>query len=150
MWVWQHGKVSLFVPRGLGLSVSDRAIAGYLSITEADAALASGELSAISLTEAVFDRVEQFDSVLNAYVRLMVDSATAEAVASDVRARRGDRLQPTELRDLASTGPLRMLMWLGNFERPARWSSEKPIRTNSLVEQRPITLIMGLLVIHGT
>ena len=95
MWVWQHGKASLFFLLRFRV-LCDRAIAGYLSITEADAALASGELSAISLTEAVFDRIEQFDPALNAYVRLMVDSATAEAVAADVRAQRGDRLGPLD------------------------------------------------------
>ena len=58
---------------------------GYLGIGEAAAALDSGELTSLNLTEAVLDRIERLNPTLNAYTLVMADSARADAHAADSR-----------------------------------------------------------------
>jgi aspartyl-tRNA(Asn)/glutamyl-tRNA(Gln) amidotransferase subunit A len=69
---------------------------GYLGIREAAAALASGKLSSLDLTEAVLARIEQLNPTLNAYTCVMADSAPADARAADARATAGERLGPMD------------------------------------------------------
>ena len=64
----------------------------YLDIAEASRRLDDGELSALAITEALFARIDETDVQLNAYVRLMRESALAEARAADERAQAGRRL----------------------------------------------------------
>ncbi len=68
----------------------------YLTIAEASSRIASGELSPLALTEALFRRIDETDARLNSYVRLMRDSAMAEAAASEERARAGRRRGPLD------------------------------------------------------
>ena len=63
----------------------------YLSIAEASARIEAGELSPVALLKAVFGRIDATDAVLNSYVRLMRESALAEARAAEQRAQRGER-----------------------------------------------------------
>lgn len=69
---------------------------GYLEIGEAAAALASGELTSLDLTESVLDRVERLNPTLNAYTLVMADSARADARAADSRTAAGRRLGPLD------------------------------------------------------
>ena len=48
-------------------------------------ALAAGEISARELAQAYLERIERYDSHLNAYITVMADTALAEADASDER-----------------------------------------------------------------
>ena len=68
----------------------------YLSVAEASARIARGELSPVALTEAVFVRIEATEPQINAYVRLMRSSALAEAGAAAERARGGARIGPLD------------------------------------------------------
>lgn len=69
---------------------------GYLEIGQAAAALASGELSSLDLTDAVLDRIERLNPTLNAYTCVMSDSAQTDARAADARSQAGDRLGPLD------------------------------------------------------
>ena len=80
----------------------------YLSIAEAAEMIAAKWLSPVELTEAVFRRIEATDGTLNAYNRLMRDSALAEAKASAERAAAGRLIGPLDgipigLKDLYDT-----------------------------------------------
>ena len=66
------------------------------SIAEAAARMQAGELTASDLLEAALDRIGETDRRLNAFVRLMTDSARAEAGAATERARAGSRLGPLD------------------------------------------------------
>ncbi len=66
------------------------------SIAEAAARIQAGELTASDLLEATLDRIGETDRRLNAFVRLMTDSARAEAGAATERARAGSRLGPLD------------------------------------------------------
>jgi aspartyl-tRNA(Asn)/glutamyl-tRNA(Gln) amidotransferase subunit A len=68
----------------------------YLSIAEASRRIADGALAPTALTDAVFERIAITDGALNSYVRLMTESARAEAEAADERARAGRRLGPLD------------------------------------------------------
>ncbi len=79
------------------------------SIAEAAARIQAGELTASDLLEAALDRIGETDRRLNAFVRLMTDSARAEAGAATERARAGSRLGPLDgipiaVKDLYDTG----------------------------------------------
>lgn len=69
---------------------------GTLTIAEADAQIARGDLSPVALTEAAFARIGATDRSVNAFVRLMRVSATEEAQAAEGRARAGKRLGPLD------------------------------------------------------
>jgi aspartyl-tRNA(Asn)/glutamyl-tRNA(Gln) amidotransferase subunit A len=68
----------------------------YLSIAEASRRIEAGDLSPVDLTAAVFARIDETDEATNSYVRLMRDSALAEAEAAAERARAGARLGPLD------------------------------------------------------
>ncbi len=57
-------------------------------------AVASGDLSATELTEAVLERIAAVDPLLNAFTVVLVDQARAEAAARDEALSRGDRVGP--------------------------------------------------------
>lgn len=69
---------------------------GALTIAEADARIASGELSPVALTAAAFARIDATNGHVNAFVRLMRDSALEEARAADERAHAGRRIGPLD------------------------------------------------------
>jgi aspartyl-tRNA(Asn)/glutamyl-tRNA(Gln) amidotransferase subunit A len=62
-----------------------------LTITEAHRELTTGRLSAVELTKAVLDRVEQLNGELNAYLHVAADAALAQARAADDARRDDDR-----------------------------------------------------------
>ena len=76
--------------------MADELDLGYLGIGEAAAALASGELSSLDLTEAVLARIERLNPTLNAYTYVMADSARADARAADARGAAGERRGPLD------------------------------------------------------
>ncbi|MPZ99647.1 MAG: hypothetical protein GEU80_09995 [Dehalococcoidia bacterium] len=68
----------------------------YLTVAEAARLIAPGELSPVDLTRDVLARIEATDGLINAYVRLMGDSAMREAESAAERARAGQRLGPLD------------------------------------------------------
>ncbi len=68
----------------------------FLSIADASAAIETGTLSPVDLTQAVLDRIEETDGRLNSYVLVMKESALREAEASTERARTKSRLGPLD------------------------------------------------------
>ena len=69
---------------------------GYLEIGQAAAALASGELSSLDLTDAVLARIERLNPTLNGYTCVMSDSAQTDARAADARSQAGERRGPMD------------------------------------------------------
>ena len=61
-----------------------------LTIHEAHDRLARSELSSVELTEAVFDRIEQLDPALHAYLHLAREAALEQARAADARRAQGE------------------------------------------------------------
>ena len=61
-----------------------------LTAAEARQALDSREFSALELTEAYLERIEQFDGELGVYLHVMRDVALAQAAAADRRLATGD------------------------------------------------------------
>ena len=57
-----------------------------LTIAEASARIDAGTFTPTALAEAAFARIEAVDPAVHAYVRLMRDSAMAEAAAATQRA----------------------------------------------------------------
>ena len=83
-----------------------------LTIAAASARLARGVLRAIDLTNACLDRIERFDSGLNAFVTLTADQARASAEQADREIARGHRRGalhgiPIGLKDIYETAGLR-------------------------------------------
>ncbi len=76
-----------------GESAADLA---YLSIAEAGRRFADGSLAPTTLAEALLERITLTDNALHSYVRLMRESALAEADAATARARDGRRLGPLD------------------------------------------------------
>ncbi|HXA21080.1 MAG TPA: amidase, partial [Acetobacteraceae bacterium] len=77
-------------------------------IANASARLARGELRAIDLINACLDRIERFDSGLNAFVTLTADQARASAEQADREIARGHRRGalhgiPIGLKDIVDT-----------------------------------------------
>ena len=68
----------------------------YHSLTEASHALEAGDTTATALLDAALARIEETDGALNAFVRLMADSARTEAAAATERAASGGRLGPLD------------------------------------------------------
>ena len=68
----------------------------YLGIAEASARIEHGHLSPVALTEAVFARIDETEDRIHSYVRLMRNSALAEARAAEQRALAGTRLRPLD------------------------------------------------------
>ncbi|MCY3896654.1 MAG: amidase [Chloroflexi bacterium] len=69
---------------------------GYLEISQVAAALTSGEVSLLDLTEAVLARIERLNPTLNAYTCVMSDSAQTDARAADARSQAGERRGPMD------------------------------------------------------
>jgi aspartyl-tRNA(Asn)/glutamyl-tRNA(Gln) amidotransferase subunit A len=68
----------------------------HLSIRDASALIANGELDPVALTEAVFRRIDETDDRLHSYVRLMRTSALLEARAAQERAVAGQLRGPLD------------------------------------------------------
>ncbi|MBQ9086764.1 MAG: Asp-tRNA(Asn)/Glu-tRNA(Gln) amidotransferase subunit GatA [Clostridia bacterium] len=60
------------------------------TLTEHIRALEAREYSSLELTRAYLDRIEEIDSEIGAYLFVNTDEALKQAVASDLRRRRGD------------------------------------------------------------
>jgi aspartyl-tRNA(Asn)/glutamyl-tRNA(Gln) amidotransferase subunit A len=80
----------------------------YLSIRRASQLIAAKELSPVDLLEAILRRIEETDTAIHSYVRLMRVSAVQEARESEVRALAGNRLGdldgiPIAVKDLFDT-----------------------------------------------
>ncbi len=67
-----------------------------LSIAEASARIEAGTLSPTALAEATFARIDEVDPHVHAYVRLMRETALAEAEAATQRAADGQRRGPLD------------------------------------------------------
>ena len=76
--------------------MADEQALGYIGIDSASTALTEGSLTALDLTEAVLARIDRLNPTLNAYVRVMAESARADARAADARAAAGKRLGPLD------------------------------------------------------
>lgn len=78
-----------------------------LTIHEAHELLAKGEVTSVELTSAVFDRIEQVEDKVGAYITLVKDRAMAEAKAADemIRQGKGGRLTgvPLAIKDILCT-----------------------------------------------
>ena len=61
-----------------------------LTVSEASAALAAGELTSVALTEALLARVEAVEPTVRAFLTLTGEAALAAARAADA-SRRADR-----------------------------------------------------------
>ena len=68
----------------------------YATTAEAGRRIAARELSPVELTAALLRRIEETDGEINSYVRLMRDSALAEAQASENRAQAGELIGPLD------------------------------------------------------
>src|SRR5918995_7459209 len=78
-----------------------------LTAAEARQALDSGDFTALELTEAYLERIEQFDGELGVYLHVMRDVALAQAAAADRRLATGDASPltgiPLALKDVLCT-----------------------------------------------
>jgi aspartyl-tRNA(Asn)/glutamyl-tRNA(Gln) amidotransferase subunit A len=84
----------------------------FLTIAEASARLARGELTAVDLTNACLARIDRFDSRLNAFVTLTADQARAAARQADRELARGHRRGalhgiPIGIKDIYETAGVR-------------------------------------------
>ena len=66
------------------------------SIADASRQIDAGDLSPADLLDATFARIDETDDRLNSFVRLMKDSARAEAAAATLRAEAGQRRGPLD------------------------------------------------------
>jgi aspartyl-tRNA(Asn)/glutamyl-tRNA(Gln) amidotransferase subunit A len=66
------------------------------SIADASRQIDDGDLSPAGLLDATFARIKETDGRLNSFVRLMKDSARAEAAASTIRAEASQRRGPLD------------------------------------------------------
>src|ERR671911_2664508 len=78
-----------------------------LTAAAARQALDSREISALELTEAYLERIDQFDGELGVYLHIMGDVALAQAAAADHRLATGDATPltgiPVALKDVLCT-----------------------------------------------
>jgi aspartyl-tRNA(Asn)/glutamyl-tRNA(Gln) amidotransferase subunit A len=84
----------------------------YLPATELAALIRSRALSPVELMRATLDRIERSQSVLNAFITVAADSATAQAKAAEEAVQRGDALGPLHgvpvaVKDLVPTAGIR-------------------------------------------
>lgn len=66
----------------------------YLELLEVGRLIQSKELSSVEVTQAQLDRIGQVDGGLRSYVRVMADSALAEAKRADAEIARGESRGP--------------------------------------------------------
>ena len=82
-----------------------------LTITEALKKLQSREISATELARAHLDRIEKYNSELNAYITVTAERAMADAAAADERIKNGTALPldgiPIAMKDLFATRGIR-------------------------------------------
>ena len=93
----------------------------YLTIHEASSLLQSGQLSPVDLTRAFFDRIEQYDSTLKAYITLLPDRAMAAARTAEAELLRGERAANAS--GLSDRYPL--------CRQPQLWPTRLPVRPGS-------------------
>ncbi len=65
-----------------------------LSASELSKKLANNEISSVELTNAVYERIEQVESKINAYLYLNKENALAKAAEIDARRANGEKLSP--------------------------------------------------------
>ena len=75
-----------------------------LDVTAAATALRRGDFSAVELTRAYLERIDRYDGALNAYIRVIAESALRQAKAADKRRESGRPLSamdgiPVALKD---------------------------------------------------
>ena len=79
----------------------------HLTIADMRTRLDSGEVSAVTLTEAVLTNITQNDPALGAYLHVDSDGALAQAKAADARIAAGERSPmlgiPLGIKDVLST-----------------------------------------------
>ena len=82
-----------------------------LTIVEALKKLNSGEITAVELTRAYLNRIEQYGADLNCYITVTPERAMADAAASDARRAAGNALPldgiPLAMKDLFATRGIR-------------------------------------------
>lgn len=84
----------------------------FTPATELGRLIEAGELSPVEIVEAVLERIERLNPLLNAYLTVTADGAREQARAAEARARRGERLSPLDgvpysLKDLEPTAGVR-------------------------------------------
>ena len=84
----------------------------FLSVGEAAAQIASGQLSPVELTDHILARIEKIDPSLNSYVTVMAEIARSAAREAEAAVRRGGPLGtlhgvPIALKDLYATKGIR-------------------------------------------
>ncbi|HEX6444029.1 MAG TPA: amidase [Streptosporangiales bacterium] len=107
----------------------------YLTATDLVARYAKKELSPVEVTQAVLERIEEADRVVNAFCVVDADAALASARESEERWRRGEPAGPvdgvpTSIKDMFLTKgwpTLRGSRTVAQFtEPPARWEVDAP------------------------
>ena len=83
-----------------------------LTIKEASERLAKGEITSVDLTKSIFDRIEQVEPKVGAYITLSKDDAMKEAATSDDRRKNNKTLSeidgiPLALKDIILTKDLK-------------------------------------------
>ncbi len=66
----------------------------FLSLTEAAARIRAGELSPVAYTQALLDRITAHDGQLDSFLRVLADTALAEAAAAEQKIAAGKKLGP--------------------------------------------------------
>ena len=67
-----------------------------LTIEQAAAALAAGEITSVALTQACLDHIAAYDAKINAFIRVDAELALEQAAASDARRTAGKTLGPLD------------------------------------------------------
>ncbi len=68
----------------------------YLELLEVGRLIQSRELSSVEVTKAQFARIDEVDGALKSYVRVMTDSALAEAARADAEIAKGELRGPLQ------------------------------------------------------
>src|ERR1700761_7099025 len=55
----------------------------YLSLLDVSAKIRSGDVSSVEVTRALLDRIERFDGPLNSFIKVLPETALAEAAQAD-------------------------------------------------------------------
>src|SRR5690242_372374 len=84
----------------------------FTPATELGRLIETRELSPVEIVDAVLERIERLNPVLNAYLTVTADGARAQARTAEARARRGERLSPLDgipysIKDLEPTAGVR-------------------------------------------